>query len=704
MSQTPARSSAPPPAPAVEARRGLLGRQLDRYPSTAPRTAYLIIVVLATITLYYEIYVQGSVATTLAANLHMTLVFLISISIVGNGLGALAAIAAGLADRWGRANFVVYGLAATGALDVFGLANATSKWAYLVVFAAVSMVEGMILVATPALIRDFSPQLSRATAMCFWTMGPVLGSLVVSEVASHTLERHPDWQYQYRVSGIVGLLVFVVAFVGLRELTPQLRDQLMVSARDKALIEANARGIDPNAVLTGHWKQMMRKNVVGPAFAISIFLLYYYCAVGLFVVYFATDFGYSEARANALADWYWAVNAGALVVAGILSDALKVRKPLMLVGGLASALGVALFAMAATRPQTGYYEFVGILLPIAIGSAFAFSAWMAAFTETVEKHNPAATATGLAIWASTLRTVVVVALLFLITMIPGASTLVGQGTQVAQAAAGQAPGLSEAENATVRAVAGDPGIVTRVQAIAAKDAAELVTAQKLTPQTLAALKTDPNAPATQAQALSEISGIPVNDVAQVMFLSTTYASQLSTAATIDAATQAAILANPADTAAQAKAVGEIATAFGIAPAQAATRLQALAAVPHASLVLLAVDGKPVRTAVAQLTALSQAPPSDLALVAEYGPGLKDPKVVTELKFLQTNAPAVQEAKQQAPAQWQHWWWVCFAGQLLFLPFIWLLTGRWSPKKAKQDAHEHAERVEHQLAALAELAD
>ena len=41
------------------------------------------------------------------------------------------------------------------------------------------MVEGICLVATPALIRDFSPQVGRATAMGFWTSGPVLGSLIV---------------------------------------------------------------------------------------------------------------------------------------------------------------------------------------------------------------------------------------------------------------------------------------------------------------------------------------------------------------------------------------------------------------------------------------------------------------------------------------------------------------------------------------------
>ena len=33
----------------------------------------------------------------------------------------------------------------------------------------VGLVEGICLVATPALIRDFSPQVGRATAMGFWT-------------------------------------------------------------------------------------------------------------------------------------------------------------------------------------------------------------------------------------------------------------------------------------------------------------------------------------------------------------------------------------------------------------------------------------------------------------------------------------------------------------------------------------------------------
>ena len=64
-----------------------------------------------------------------------------------------------------------------------------------------------MLVATPALIRDFSPQLGRASAMGGWTLGPVLGSLVVSVIVTNTSSH--TWQWQYGLAGIVGLVVFV---------------------------------------------------------------------------------------------------------------------------------------------------------------------------------------------------------------------------------------------------------------------------------------------------------------------------------------------------------------------------------------------------------------------------------------------------------------------------------------------------------------
>ena len=208
-------------------------RQLDTYPDTGPRIAFLAITVLATITLYYELYVGGSVATLLLTNLHMTFTFYVITLAFGNLIGAFGSVFAGLTDRFGRANLVVFGLFFTGVFVAFIIPAATNKWAFTIESFVVAFIEGVCLVATPALIRDFSPQVGRATAMGFWTSGPVLGSLIVAVVGSATIPAvvaDPHfWTHEYRICGIAGLVVFVIALIGLRELSPQLRDQLMVT-------------------------------------------------------------------------------------------------------------------------------------------------------------------------------------------------------------------------------------------------------------------------------------------------------------------------------------------------------------------------------------------------------------------------------------------------------------------------------------------
>lgn len=550
--------------------RLLWDRKLDHYPDAGARYRYLAITVLATIVLYYQLYIQGAVATQIITSFGMTFTQFVVVSIIGNLVGAFASLAAGLADRWGRANLVVVGLVITGLIVLFALPHAPNTLWYTVFFAVLSIVEGMILVATPALIRDFSPQVGRASAMAFWTMGPVLGSLVVTSVSSSTLDAHPDWRFQFYVCGIVGLVVAVIAVFGLRELSPGLRDQLMVSLRERALIEARARGLDTETALQGHWRQMLRFDVVGPAIAISLFLLFYYIAVGFFVVYFATTFGYSEARANGLANWYWIANAIALVVAGVVSDRIRVRKPLMLAGATISIIGTIIFATLSTRPDTGYYTFAVVLMVIAVGGGIAYCAWMASFTETVERHNPAATATGLAIWGWTIRITVCLALTALTFVVPATSTLVDQGT--------------------------------RVSAIVAQ-----------------------------------------------------YPEQVQTAGAVEPATLAALAHNPLDARAGAAAVAQL-------------MHSGLAANPQA--------------AVSRLTQLSThpIPPADQAYLAEH-------------------AGAVKQAQADNPGQWRVWWWICVVAQLLFIPFIFVVTGRWNPRRARIDAEQHDAIVERELAAL-----
>src|SRR5690348_8859543 len=209
--------------------QGLWQRQLDHYPETRARMWYLAIVVLATIMLYYELYVGGSVAPNIIAHYGMTFPFYVYLSVVGNAVGAFGSLLAGITDRWGRANLTAYGLVLTALLTLFGVPNAGDKWTFSILVVLIGLVEGVILVATPALIRDFSPQLGRASAMGFWTLGPVIGSLVVAVVSTNTLSHLVAWQDQYTICGIAGLIVGVIALFGLRELSPQLRDQLMVS-------------------------------------------------------------------------------------------------------------------------------------------------------------------------------------------------------------------------------------------------------------------------------------------------------------------------------------------------------------------------------------------------------------------------------------------------------------------------------------------
>ena len=411
-------------------------RQLDTYPDTGPRVVYLAITVLATITLYYELYVGGSVSPLILTNLHMSFTFYVVVLAFGALIGAFGSLFAGLTDRFGRANLVVFGLLFTAVLVGFVLPAATDKWFFSIAGFVVGFVEGICLVATPALIRDFSPQLGRATAMGFWTSGPVVGSLIVAVVGSATIPAivHDDriWTHQYLICGIAGLVVFVIALVGLRELSPQLRDQLMVTMRDRALVQARAKGLsdaDIDAALRHPFRQLLKADVLVSSLAISLFLLIYYTAVGFLVIYMTTVFGFSVKDANGLGNWEWGFNVIAVILIGIFSDWFRVRKPFMLIGGIASAVMTVVYLVQFGH-HPSYYTMAIILAVLSFCLGVAYVPWMASFTETVEARNPALIATGLAIWGWIIRVVVFASFLLIPVVINSVTPLVNYGATV----------------------------------------------------------------------------------------------------------------------------------------------------------------------------------------------------------------------------------------------------------------------------------
>src|SRR5258707_15664962 len=305
----------------------------------------------------------------------MSFTFFVVTLALGNLIGTFGSVFAGLTDRLGRANLVVFGLLFTGVFVAFVLPAATSKWVFTIEGFVVGVVEGICLVATPALIRDFSPQVGRATAMGFWTSGPVLGSLIVSVVGSRTVPAvvHDPrfWTHEYRICGIVGLVVFVIALIALRKLSPRLSDQLMVTMRDRALIEARAKGIDIEAALRHPWRQLLKPDVIISAIGVSLMLLIYYTAVAFAVIYLTTVFGFSVKDANGLGNWNWGFNVIAVILIGIISHRFRGRKPFMVIGGVLGAVMVVVYLEQAGH-HPGYYSLALMLalLPLGLGLAY----------------------------------------------------------------------------------------------------------------------------------------------------------------------------------------------------------------------------------------------------------------------------------------------------------------------------------------------
>jgi MFS family permease len=634
---------------------------------------YLAITVLATITLYYELYVGGSVSTLILANLHMSFTFFVLTLAFGALIGAFGSLFAGITDRLGRANLVVFGLFFTAVFVAFIMPTASNKWTFTIESWVVGFVEGICLVATPALIRDFSPQVGRATAMGFWTSGPVIGSLIVSVVGSATVPAIVNddrfWTHEYRICGIAGLIVFVIALVGLKELSPRLRDQLMVTLRDRALIEARAKGLtdaDIEAALRRPFRQLLKTDVIVSSIAVSIMLLIYYTAVAFAVIYLTTVFGFSVKDANGLGNWNWGFNVLAVILIGVISDRFRVRKPFMVIGGVLAAVMTVIYLLQAGH-HPSYYSLAIILALLSLGLGIAYTPWMASFTETVEARNPALIATGLAIWGWIIRIVVFGAYLCLPLVVNTVTPLVNYGAQV-QAYATQYK--TELAFATAH-----PDIVATAQKIPPN---VIATAGKIPPNVLAIAKNDGVQLANAQKFAPQLAVIQAH---QALF------TKLATY------TNPAKIPGPLLTQAIAAAGGG---AKGVAMLTSISQNKAaingvIAVAPDLQKVApYAADLKTIAPYSAQLTT-----------IAPYGTQLTalskvPPSVFT---YLKAHGADVQNAAAKTAGQWKTWYWICFGGIVFFLLSIPLLRGRWRTRDAKRDEAEHEARVQEELAKL-----
>ena len=295
-----------------------------------------------------------------------------------------------------------------------------------------------------------------------------------------------------------------------------------------------------------------------PALAISLFLLLYFAAVGNFVVYFATTYGYTEQRANAVANWYWAANAIALVVVGVLSDRIRVRKPFMIVGAVGSIVMTAIFATRATHPTTDYYTFAWLFIGIGVFSGVAYGAVDGGL------HRDGGEAQ------------------------PGRHGDRPRGVGLDDTDRGRGVGRVHPGAGHLGHAAGRPRRPGHRRA----DAGRTRAGHRRRPPRL----------------FAELGKYPP----------------------------------------------------GKAPADVSAR------------------------------AVQEVGPADLAVVQKAQP---------QLAVLQKYGTKVQKAAHDGPGQWRDWWWICVGGQVLFLPFVFLMAGRWSPSRPVRTPTSTRPRWTARLAAL-----
>lgn len=595
--------------------RFLFHHEMNEYPTGSRRIGYLALAVVATISLYYTYYTQTGVTPQILQGYHMSFTYYVWIVVISNALGAFASLPASITDRLGRSNVVIYGLLLIGAICAFWVPNTHSSFAFGLAISVMGIFEGAVLVATPALVRDFSPQMGRASAMGFWTVGPVAGSFVVSIVARNTLDHLKPWQDQFMISGLASIALFVITLLFLKDLAPAVRDQLMVSEQDKALIEAKARGISEQELVAARqnpWRQILSGKLIGSAFSISVFLLVYYIAASFFTIYYVVTFvkpnglPFTTTDANWLNQWFWGVDIISLIFFGWLSDKILVRKPFMLVGAVLGIVFLIIFLGFATHPHTDRTTLAiyGCLIAVALSCAYA--PWMASYTEMIEEKNPALVGTGLALWGWLLRIVVAVSFIFMPMVIRSVNPIVNTQAVATQ----QIPQCNVAPAAN-----GQPAIA------------------------------GPTVPAGQSVLIFQAEHPDAVKYAQ------NNASLLAKVSANYRVVAGASTGNAAD-------LVKLAVIFG-----------------------------------ADLPSLLKNQANITKYVEPYA---------CQLNYLaahQSELEVAVAAQAQSPKEWQRWFWVDVAGMIVFIPFIFLADGPWSPTEARRRRAEQEAKVAAELQAL-----
>jgi OPA family glycerol-3-phosphate transporter-like MFS transporter len=379
-------------------------RTLNEYPTGGYRWTLLLLTVLAVVLISYE-FQLAPILSLLLPYLHLSKIGYGAFVAVATVISAVSAFFGGpLADRYGRVVIIDVCLAVITVMVFANLLIVGIK-SFIVIRVTMAVVAGMMAGAGAALVRDMSPRLSRALAFGLLTIGPVGSNFLANYIAGKTLPIYHTWQSQMWIMGFLAIAMYVPILAFLKDLSPELRMRIYQS--EMAEVEAAGGKVATAAEIPGTAReafasllQHFEPWLMVVPFTISLAL---YIAIQAFgPLMFTESFHYSPGDAAAMNAKFWLGNIGALIVVGLISDKLQMRKPIAVLGAiLTSALliwWIPTFGEALPRHTM---SIVATLLGCCL--AIYTVPWAAQYSEALEEISPAIQATGWAFYGLATR-------------------------------------------------------------------------------------------------------------------------------------------------------------------------------------------------------------------------------------------------------------------------------------------------------------
>lgn len=302
---------------------------------------------------------------------------------------ALSLYGANLADRYSRIRLLLWGMAIAIAL-MFALAAVPdgAPALFIVLFVLVSWTEAFAVVTVSALLRDFSPRTGRGFGVGLVTVGTLSANWGSAFIAGHFLNDAGTWQNMFRIYAYICVGLWVIVWLFAREPSAGIRAQIIPSMKDVAMVESNARQLESAEISNGPFWEFIRADLRLWLLALGqgFFLIGYITFVSYGPLLTEIGFGQSAQTASGITSWVFLSIIVFLIIGGVVSDRLRLRKSLAfgftILSGIAMiGLGLSVGKVHSATTLIWIYIIIGAML------AMMWSPTNALFSETAEDIN-----------------------------------------------------------------------------------------------------------------------------------------------------------------------------------------------------------------------------------------------------------------------------------------------------------------------------